>query len=139
MNKIIIGFLFFTCFNTFGQSEFKINTSSNAELTMLLNNSILISENDENYLSVRIYKSPNPEGSAPNSCCEISHDLYIAVSAIDEAPEQNLFTIGSFFNPKFIKWNKIETYNRTFQIEYGSADSRKKINLNVNLKELEIE
>ena len=139
MNKLIFGLFLIIITSSFGQTAYEISSSSNDDLIKLLNNLKLISENNEDYLSVRIYKSPNPEGSAPDSCCEISHDLYVAVSAIDEAPEQNLFILSSLYNPEFIKWSKKEKYNRSFQIEYGAADKRKIINLNVDLKELNIE
>lgn len=139
MNKIIFGLFLIIFTSAFGQTDYHISSSSNADLVKLLNNLKLLSENNEAYLSVRIYKSPNPEGSAPNSCCEISHDLYVAVSAFDEDPEQNLFILSSLLNPEFIKWSKIEKYNRSFQIEHGAADKRKIINLNADLKELNIE
>jgi hypothetical protein len=89
--------IFTICFIqvTFGQNELKIEKSENAKLIKVLNNSELIGENRENYLSVRIYKIDNGSGSAgiPEGH-EVSHNLLIAVSEFDEKPNQNIFEIG---------------------------------------------
>lgn len=69
-----------------------------------MNNSELIGENSENYLSVKIYTIDNGTGSAGFESSEVSHNLLIAVSEFDEEPNQSLFEIGSFYNPKFVKW-----------------------------------
>ena len=139
MSKLILSLFLLIITSASGQTEYEISSSSNDDLIKILNNSELISQNTEDYLSVRIYKFSYPEGSAPDSCCEIIHDLYVAISATDETPEQNLFIISSIFNPKFIKWSKIEEYSRSFQIEYGGTDKRKILNLKVDLKGLNIE
>ncbi len=61
-------------------------------------------ENRENNLSVRVYIIDNGSGSAGiEEGHEVSHNLLIAVSEFDEEPNQNLFDIGPFFNPKFLK------------------------------------
>lgn len=111
-------FIFCSLQITFGQDKLKIEKSDNSRLTKVLNNSELIGENRENYLSVRIYTIDNGTGSAGFESCEVSHNLLIAVSEFDEEPNQNLFEIGPFYNPKFIKWTDIKEYEREFTIEY---------------------
>ena len=125
---------------SFGQNELKIAKSKNDRLIKVLNNSELIGENRENYLSVRIYKIDNGSGSAgiPEGH-EVSHNLLIAVSEFDEEPNQNLFEIGPFYNPKFMKWTDKEEYEKIFEIEYGIYNNRKSVKLKININELTLE
>ncbi|WP_224484706.1 hypothetical protein [Robertkochia aurantiaca] len=133
--------IFTICFipAAFGQNELKIEKSENERLVEVLNSSELIGENRASYLSVRIYKIDNGSGSAgiPEGH-EVSHNLLIAVSEFDEEPNQNLFEVGPFYNPKFIKWNDIKEYEREVQIEYGSYSSRKDVILKININGLKV-
>ena len=138
MKNFILGILLMSSFSNYAQSKFIIAQSTNTELIKLLNTAELLSENRQSYLSVRIYKEPNAPGSAGKEGGEVSHNLYIAVSAFDENPEQNVFKIGDFYNPTFVKWSEIKKYQRTFVIEYGDLDNRNKLSLTVDLKELKI-
>ena len=134
-------FIIFTiCFIriSFGQNELKIKKSENIRLIKILNNSELIGEDRENNLSVKIYTVDNGTGSAGFPSSEVSHNLLIAVSEFDEEPNQNLFEIGPFYNPKFEKWNCINETEKEFIIEYGIYDNRKTIKLKINIKELKI-
>jgi len=124
---------------SFGQNELKIKKSKNYRLIKVLNNSELIGENRENYLSVKIYSIDNGTGSAGFESSEVSHNLLIAVSEFDEEPNQNLFEIGSFYNPKFIKWTDKEKFEKEFEIEYGIHNNRKTIKLKININELKME
>ena len=124
---------------SFGQNKLKIEKSENSRLTKVLNNSELIGENRENYLSVKIYTIDNGTGSAGFESCEISHNLLIAISEFDEEPNQNLFEIGPFYNPKFIKWTEIKEYEREFEVEFGIYNNRKTVRLKVNINELKLE
>lgn len=124
----------------YGQYDLKISNLNDSKLVRVLNNSQLIAENRENYLSVRVYKMDNGSGSAgfPEGH-EVSHNLLVAVSEYDEQPVQNLFEIGPFFNPKFVKWLEVKKYQKEFEIEYGVFDSRKSVKLIVNINELKME
>ena len=124
---------------SFGQNKLKIEKSENSRLTKVLNNSELIGENRENYLSVKIYTIDNGTGSAGFESCEVSHNLLIAISEFDEEPNQNLFEIGPFYNPKFIKWTEIKEYEREFEVEFGIYNNRKTVRLKVNINELKLE
>lgn len=121
------------------QNKLKIEKSENTRLIKVLNNSELIGENTVDFLSVRIYKIDNGTGSAGFPSSEVSHNLLIAVSEFDEVPNQNLFEIGPFYNPKFMKWTKKMEYQREFEIEYGAYDDRKLLKLKVNINELKME
>jgi len=121
-----------------GQQELKIKKLQNESLIKVLNNSQLIAENRENWISVRIYTVDNGSGSAGFESGEVSHNLLIAISGFDENPEQNLFEIGPFYNPDFQKWIELKDYVKSFEIIYGGLDNRKKIKLKVNLKKLEL-
>ena len=124
----------------FGQYDMKISKLNDSKLVRVLNNSQLIGENRENSLSVRVYKMDNGSGSAglPEGH-EVSYNLLIAVSEYDEQPVQNLFEIGPFFNPKFVKWLGVKEFQKEFEIDFGVFDSRKSVKLVVNINELKIE
>lgn len=142
MKKILQILILLICLSSIndiiGQQKFKIKTVKNDRLTKVLNNSQLIGENRENWVSVRIYKLDNGSGSADNESCGVTFNLLIAVSGFDENPEQNLFEIGPFYNPDFQKWTELKDYEKTFEINYGGFDERKTIKLKVNLKELKL-
>ena len=125
---------------SFSQNKLNIKKSKNSRLIKVLNNSELIGENRENYLSVRIYKIDNGSGSAgfPEGH-EVSHNLLIAVSEFDEEPNKNLFEIGPFYNPKFVKWTDKKDIEKEFKIEYGIHSNRKNIKLKININELKME
>ena len=133
--------LFIFCFLQIicGQDNLKIQKFDNNRMIQVLNNSILIEENKENYLSVRIYTVNNASGSAGFESCEVSHNLLVAISELDEAPNQSVFEIGSFISPKFIAWTSIKKHEREFTIEHGVFDNRKTIKLKTNLKQLILE
>lgn len=121
------------------QNKLKIEKSENYRMIKVLNNSVLIGENRENYLSVRIYKTDNGSGSAGFPSSEVSHNLLIAISEFDEEPNQNLFEIGPFYNPKFVKWTGKKDNQKEFEIEYGAYDKRRTVKLKVNINELKME
>ena len=76
-----------------------------------------------NHIKLLIYCLPN---------------LLIAVSEFDEEPNQNLFEIGPFYDPKFVKMTGNEDYQKEFEIEYGAYDNRKSVKLKVNINELKM-
>ena len=123
---------------SFGQDELKIEKSDNSQLIKILNNSELIEASKDNFLSVKIFTSDNGTGSAafPNS--EVSYNLLIAVSEVDEKPDQNLFEIGPFYNPKVVEWTFEDEYEEEIEIEYGIYKSRQTVKLKININELEI-
>jgi hypothetical protein len=130
---IVLAFCSFNLF--YGQTNLKIEKSVNSRLIKVLNNSELIAENSEPYLSVRIYKVDNGSGSAGFESCEVSFNLLIAVSEFDQLPKQNLFEFGPLLNPSFLKW--VETNNKKeFIIEYGLFDKRQRLKLVVTINEL---
>ena len=122
----------------FGQDELKIEKSDNSQLIKILNNSELIEASKDNFLSVKIFISDNGTRSAafPNS--EVSYNLLIAVSEIDEKPVQNLFEIGPMYNPKIVEWTVEDEYEKEIKIEYGIYKNRQTVKLKININELEI-
>jgi len=139
-NIITLTMILTICFTqiSFGQDELKIEKSDNSKLIKILNNSELIEASKDNFLSVKIFIIDNGTGSAgfPNS--EVSHNLLIAVSEFDEKPNQSLFEIGPFYNPKIVEWNEKEEYEKEIEIEYGIYNNRKTVKLKININELEI-
>ena len=140
MKKLFLFFLMFCFVNqSFAQKELKVTKLKNNKLIKVLNNSELISQNRNEYIAVKIYKFDNGTASAGFSNSEVSHNLLIAISEFDENPNQNLFEIGSFYNPKFIKWLSIKEDQKTFKIEYGTNKNRKHVIIKVNINELKVE
>ena len=139
--KLTLIIIFTICFIqiSFGQNELKIEKSEDSRLIKVLNNSELIGENRENYLSVKIYTIDNGTGSAGFESSEVSHNLLIAVSEFDEEPNQSLFEIGPFYNPKFMKWTYVKEYEKKFEVEYGVYKNRKIVKLKININELKME
>lgn len=138
--KLILSFLCTLCLvkTTCGQSDIEISQSDNLRLVQVLNNSDLIVENRENWISVRIYTIDNGSGSAGFESGEVSHNLFIAVSEFDEYPNQNVFEIGPFINPMFAKWTELKNHEKEFEVEYGAFDQRSKMTLTININELKI-
>ena len=128
------------CFSksSLAQEILKIEKLEDARLVKILNNAKLIGENSEKYLSVRIFTIDNGSGSAGFESCEVSHNLLIAVSEFDEEPNQSLFEIGPFYNPKVVKWSIINKSEKEIEIEYGSYDNQKKVKLKVDINNLKI-
>ncbi len=140
--KSTLVLIFIICLvqSIYGQNELKVLKSDDSKLIKVLNNSRLIGENSENSLSVRVYEIDNGSGSSGFAeGHEVSHNLFIAVSEFDEQPLQNLFEIGPFYSPKFIKWIGEKEFQKGFEIEYGAYNSRKSVKLNVNINELKLE
>ena len=124
--------------NVCGQEELKISKLDNSRLIYVLNNSKLITENREEWISVKVYTMDNGSGSAGLESCERSDNLLVAVSEFDEAPLQNLFEVGPFLSPKFMRWRGEKEYEKEFEIEYGALDQRQNIVLKVSIDTLEL-
>ena len=137
-SKLILVLIF--AISTFGiaQKDLTIKKVDDNRLVKVLNSSSLIAKNSEGFVSVKIFKVDNGSASAgfPNS--EVSHDLLIAISAFDENPEQNLFEVGPFYNPKFKAWTEKNEYDKEFEIQHGPNNDPTKIKFLINLKELRI-
>lgn len=140
--KLIIKSLFLLSvvisFNTatFAQESLKISTSGNEKLIKALNNSALLAQNKDSFLSVKIYALDNGSGSAGFESCEISHNLLIAVSEFGKNPNQNLFEVGPFLNPQFEKWTKISNNTKEFDINYKIDDKLMSVKLKVDIDKL---
>ena len=139
--KIKLVLLFTVCLVQIscGQEKLSIEKSKNSRLIKVLNTAELIAENSESYLSVIIYKINNGTGSARFPSSEVSHNLLIAVSEFDEEPKQNLFEIGAFYNPTFLKWNGEKEYQKEFEIMYGALDNKMSLKLHIDINELKID
>ena len=121
----------------FGQTELKVTKIKDEQLTKILNNIQMLTEKKTNELSICVFKVGNPSGSAGKESCEITHNLYIAVSEYDEYPAQNLFVFGPVYNPKTNDWTGKDN-EQELTIEYGAYDSRQRITLKISLDKIEI-
>ena len=118
----------------FGQ-EIKINKIEDYDLVHLINEIVELSTKQTDDLSLRIFSLANLPGSAGYASSKATHDLLIAVSEYDELPDQSVFRISSFYNPKITEW-KTETPEPVVLIEYGPYNDRKEITIQIGLREI---
>ena len=122
---------------SYGQNDIKIKKSENDKLIKVLNNCVLLSKTRTNDLSIRVFQTDNEPGSAGFDNCEITHNLLITVSELDEYANQSLFEVESMLNPKFIEWKE---KNKVISciIEHGIYDNRKTVRIDIKINELKI-
>ena len=75
-------------------------------------------------MSVRIIELGNLSGSAGFTNGEITHDLFFAISEFDELPEQNLFRVSEFYNPKVESIDYSDIKKPVIEISFGSSSER---------------
>lgn len=133
----IICFLFLFQSMATAQNSPEIAKVKNFKLTEVLNNVEFIERGRSSEYIIRVFKLHNGAGSAGSNSGEVSHNLLIAVSEINEAPEQSLFEMGPLLNPVFKEW-KEDTEEGLFVIEYGPYDKRVEVTLKVDLWQLKV-
>lgn len=126
--------LSYICTKSYGQQQLKVSEikSNNLVSTLCSVDTVIFKNN--NTFSLILYKISNASGSAhmPETD-EVSNRFLIAVTNGDEVPEQHLFNIGDFYDPKIIKWEKLKDKYRLY-IDYGGTfKGRRKITLNISL------
>jgi hypothetical protein len=86
----------------------------------------------------KIFKKANASGSANISGTdEISFSYLIAISEFDEHPEQSLFEVEGFINPKILDV-KPKSEDFTVSIEHGMLTNRKTVVISVSLHKVEL-
>nr|WKN35224.1 hypothetical protein K4G66_22865 [Tunicatimonas sp. TK19036] len=118
----------------YGQ-DIEINKVEEYDLVYLINGIKELSNEQTDDLSLRMFSIANLPGSAGNASGEVTHDLLIAVSEYDEAPNQSLFRISSFYNPKIMEW-KMDNPEPIVVIEYGPYNDRKAIEIQIGLQKI---
>jgi len=117
----------------------KINKVSNTDMVKFANESHIIAEIRNDYFAtIRIITLGNLPGSAGNANGEITENIYVAVSEYGEIPDQNLFCISEFYNPKFVKWDNAGEKTIDFIITYGPADKLKTQRFEISLDNVKI-
>lgn len=119
------------------QNDLEINRVKSARLVEIFNNVEFFQRGRTKDYIIRLYKLHNGSGSAGYRSGEVSYNLFVAISEFDEAPDQNLFEIGPFYNPVFKEWKDGEKEG-IFIIEYGPADDRSTVALSVDIYTLRI-
>jgi hypothetical protein len=135
MKKIFLPvILLFVVATAFGQ---KVTPVKDQSLVTLLNNVETFTVASDDNAAVRVYKVSNPSGSAhmPGTD-EVSHRFLIAVSTIDDAPEEYLYNVGDFLAPKVLGLTKAGKGAFALSIEYGVYNMRKKVQLDITLKKV---
>jgi hypothetical protein len=124
--KIVILNLFMFFINSLNAQEVKKITDNN--LAFILSNIQQVKEFRNNDNLIKIHKIQFPNDTVPDS---ESHELlsrfFVSISETGEAPNLEVYEIGSFYNPKKIalkQWRKNLIY---LQFEHGYFDDRRKI------------
>ena len=118
------------------KDEISIEKIENHEIQELLNGLEILKEFKTTELSVRIIALGNLPGSAGFANGEITHDLFIAVSEFDELPEQNLFRISEFYNPKIETIDSSDIKKPIIEISFGNSTERRRIKFDLTINEL---
>lgn len=124
-------------FSLRAQNDLEVRQVRSSKLVELLNNVEFIQRGRTEHYIIRLYKLHNGAGSAGFRNGEVSHNLYVAISEFDETPDQNLFEIGPFLNPTFLKWEE-DKDRGIFHLEFGPANKRSIIKLAVDIQNLAI-
>ncbi|HWZ16598.1 MAG TPA: hypothetical protein VNW95_15270 [Mucilaginibacter sp.] len=139
MKKIIFILLTILSANTYGQ-KISVTEIKEKYLKSILCavDTVIFKRND--VISVILYEVSNPAGSAHLSeTDESSNRFLIAVTTGDEVPEQHLFSVGNFLNPKIRKFEKLKDNNYSLVIEYGIFKVRKTAALKISLNNVLLE
>jgi hypothetical protein len=88
---------------------------------------------------VKLFKVNNGSGSAhAPETDEVSHRYIIVVSNYDDAPDIRVYSIGDFYNPKILKFEKPASDKFRVLFEYGGFNQRKKAFINISLNKVSV-
>ena len=100
--KFIYIFLVY-CSILSAQEELIFKQITDDKQVKLFNRIELLAQKNFDTLAVRIHAIDNESGSAGFPNCEVSTNIYIAISGFDEFPDQNLFILSSLYSPKILR------------------------------------
>lgn len=125
--------------NAYAQKKPLVSQITNETLVNLLSSVDTVVFKSGKEIRVVLYQVDNESGSAgiPGSE-EVSTKFLIAVSEFGEIPDQSLFSVGDFYDPRIVKFSDQKNNDCLLQIEYGAYKSRKRISLNISLKKVTV-
>lgn len=123
-------------FREINNNDFSIEKIEDFELQRLLNGIEILKEFKTPELSVRIMTLGNLPGSAGFDNGEITTDLYFAISEFDELPEQNLFRVSEFLNPKIETVDTSDNNKPIIKISFGKSGERQFMTFEITINEL---
>lgn len=119
-----------SCGFTNKKDNLTIKEVTDTKLAYLLNSLKLLETHNTEEFTITVYEVFNESGSAGYNNCEVSSDLYIAISSIDETPEYNLFKVASINFPNIKKWENVDTGAQfTFTYKEKGETTQKTITL----------
>jgi hypothetical protein len=137
MKKLATFLFFLFAINAYAQKKAVVSQIKNESLVNLLSSVDTVYFKESKEIRVVLYQVDNESGSAGIAGSEeVSTKFLIAVSEFGELPDQSLFSVGDFYNPKIIKFSSLKNNDCLLQIEYGAYKSRKKITLNISLNKV---
>jgi hypothetical protein len=135
MKILLINFALIISSLGFGQG-IEIKTIENSEIVKLLNEAVSFSSNKTNDLYFKVFSLGNDPVSAGYANGEVTNKLYITVSEDGELPDQKVYVIGSFYDPKAIKWDNKNPKHPEFTIEYGEFNAKKRVTFIIGLDKI---
>lgn len=124
MIKILLLSIFLFSTICFSQTKLNVDSISNDQLIKVFNNCQLIKEIKTDNLSIRVFLLGNESGSAGFNNCEITHDIYIAVSEFGEVPSQSLFRIKDLYSADFNSFRIVNNDKVAIKISYINNDTK---------------
>lgn len=139
MKKLTTLLFFLFAINAYAQKKPAVTQIKNESLVNLLSSVDTVYFKESKEIRVVLYEVSNESGSAniPETD-EVSTKFLIAVSEFNEIPDQSLFSVGDFYNPRIIKFSSLKNNDCLLLIEYGTYKSRKRISLNISLKKVTV-
>lgn len=127
------------CVNIYGQNKVLINELTSKNLVSAFCNVDTVIFKRNSSISVALYRASNVAGSAGIAeTDQASNKFFIATTDGDEVPEQHLFTVGNFYNPKVVKFDVLKNRDYLLTIEYGFFKNRKKVSFNISLSKVTV-
>ena len=118
------------------EKNISIERIENFEIQRLLHGIEILKELKTPELYVRIMTLGNLPGSAGFANGEITDDLYFAISEFDELPEQNLFRVSEFYNPKIETVDTSDNKKPVIEISFGKSGERQFMTFEITINEL---
>lgn len=118
------------------EKSISIEKIENFEVQRLLNGIEILKEFKTPELSVRIMTLGNLPGSAGFANGEVTNDLFFAVSEFGELPEQILFRVSEFYNPKIETIDITDIKKPIIKISFGNSGERQYMIFEMTINEL---
>ncbi|WP_456427191.1 hypothetical protein [Rhodocaloribacter sp.] len=89
-------------------------------------------------LILKVMSVENVPGSAGQNSCEVSHDIYLAISEYGELPEQSLFILRDVLYPKVERLG-LDNGDPVVYLSVGVKEQRQVYRVTVTLEDVSVD